>query len=95
MAKAKESFNKPYQESWDTKDMKNYYAQMEQSSKKAYEERELFKRQFINTSAENKYNDGFAWTKIAKENNITNPSLLTVGQKLKMPKETSSCQHSL
>lgn len=36
--------------------------------------------------AENKYNDGFAWTKIAKENNIKNPSLLAVGQKLKMPK---------
>lgn len=36
--------------------------------------------------AEEKYNDGFAWTKIAKENNIKNPSILVVGQKLKMPK---------
>jgi len=35
--------------------------------------------------AENKYNDGYAWTKIAKENNLKNASILYVGQKLKMP----------
>jgi len=32
-----------------------------------------------------KYNDGYAWTKIAKENNLKNASIITVGQKLKMP----------
>jgi len=35
--------------------------------------------------AEKKYNDGYAWTKIAKENNLRNASVITVGQKLKMP----------
>ncbi len=35
--------------------------------------------------AEKKYNDGYAWVKIAKENNIKNASVLYVGQKLKMP----------
>lgn len=35
--------------------------------------------------AEKKYNDGYAWTKIAKENNLKNASVLSVGQKLKMP----------
>jgi len=35
--------------------------------------------------AEKKYNDGYAWTKIAKENNLKNVSVLYVGQKLKMP----------
>ena len=35
--------------------------------------------------AEKKYNDGYAWTKIAKENNIKNVSVLYVGQKLKLP----------
>jgi nucleoid-associated protein YgaU len=32
-----------------------------------------------------KYNDGYSWTKIAKENNLKNASVLLVGQKLKMP----------
>lgn len=32
-----------------------------------------------------KYNDGYSWTKIAKENNLKNVSVLLVGQKLKMP----------
>lgn len=32
-----------------------------------------------------KYNDGYAWTKIAKENNLKNVSVLYAGQKLKMP----------
>lgn len=32
-----------------------------------------------------KYNDGYAWTKIAKENNLKNASILYVGQELKMP----------
>ena len=32
-----------------------------------------------------KYNDGYAWTRIAKENNLKNASVLTVGQKLKLP----------
>lgn len=35
--------------------------------------------------AEKKYNDGYAWTKIAKENNLKNASIISVGQKLKMP----------
>ncbi len=35
--------------------------------------------------AEKKYNDGYAWTKIAKENNLKNASVISVGQKLKMP----------
>lgn len=35
--------------------------------------------------AEKKYNDGYAWTKIAKENDLKNASVLHVGQKLKMP----------
>lgn len=35
--------------------------------------------------AEKKYNDGYAWTKIAKENNLKNASIVYVGQKLKMP----------
>ncbi|MDD4026965.1 MAG: LysM peptidoglycan-binding domain-containing protein [Candidatus Shapirobacteria bacterium] len=34
--------------------------------------------------AEKKYNDGYSWTKIAKENNLKNVSVLYVGQKLKM-----------
>lgn len=32
-----------------------------------------------------KYNDGNAWTKIAKENNLKNASLIYSGQELKMP----------
>lgn len=35
--------------------------------------------------AEKKYNDGYTWTKIAKENNLKNASIVYVGQKLKMP----------
>lgn len=35
--------------------------------------------------AEKRYNDGYAWTKIAKENNLKNPGVLYVGQELKMP----------
>ena len=35
--------------------------------------------------AEKKYNDGYAWTKIAEENDLKNPSIVYVGQKLKMP----------
>ena len=35
--------------------------------------------------AEKRYNDGYAWTKIAKENNLKNASVITAGQKLKMP----------
>ena len=35
--------------------------------------------------AENKYNDGYAWSKIAKANNLKNASILYAGQKLKMP----------
>ena len=37
MAKAKESFTSPLQESWNTADMKTYYSEMEKSSKKAYD----------------------------------------------------------
>ena len=32
-----------------------------------------------------RYNDGYAWTKIAKENNLKNPGMLYTGQELKMP----------
>ena len=35
--------------------------------------------------AEKKYNNGYIWVEIAKENNIKNASILYVGQKLKMP----------
>jgi nucleoid-associated protein YgaU len=35
--------------------------------------------------AEKKYNDGYAWSKIAKANNLKNASILYAGQKLKMP----------
>lgn len=33
-----------------------------------------------------KYNDGFAWTEIAKINNLKNASLLEAGQKIVLPK---------
>ena len=32
------------------------------------------------------YGDGFAWSKIAKVNKITNPNLIEVGQKLQIPR---------
>jgi nucleoid-associated protein YgaU len=35
--------------------------------------------------AEKKYNNGYIWSSIAKENNIKNVSIIYVGQKLKMP----------
>lgn len=35
--------------------------------------------------AKSQYNDGYAWTKIAKENNLKNVGIIHVGQKLKMP----------
>ena len=35
--------------------------------------------------AENKYNDGFVWSEIAKINNISQPYQLEVGQKLILP----------
>jgi len=35
--------------------------------------------------AEKKYNDGYAWVKIAKENNLKNVSVLYIDQELKMP----------
>lgn len=36
--------------------------------------------------AVDKYNDGYAWTEIAKANNLKNPSSLETGQKLNLPK---------
>ena len=36
--------------------------------------------------AENAYNDGYKWTDVAKANNITDPGMITVGQKLTLPK---------
>lgn len=36
--------------------------------------------------AVNKYNDGFAWTEIAKANNLNKPHQIEVGQKLILPK---------
>jgi nucleoid-associated protein YgaU len=36
--------------------------------------------------AQTKYNDGYAWSKIATANNLKNPSSLEVGQKLILPK---------
>lgn len=36
--------------------------------------------------AEAKYNDGYKWSQIAKENNLKNPSNIEVGQKLVLPK---------
>ncbi|HOR01700.1 MAG TPA: LysM peptidoglycan-binding domain-containing protein [Candidatus Woesebacteria bacterium] len=35
--------------------------------------------------AEKKYNNGYAWTEIAKANNIKNPSVIEVGQKIVLP----------
>lgn len=35
--------------------------------------------------AENKYGNGFLWTKIASENKLTNGSVIEVGQKLSLP----------
>jgi len=36
--------------------------------------------------AQKKYGDGYKWTEIAKANNLKNPSVLEIGQKLTMPK---------
>jgi len=36
--------------------------------------------------AQNKYNNGYAWTEIAKANNLKNPSSIEVGQKIILPK---------
>ena len=36
--------------------------------------------------AQNKYNNGYAWSDIAKANNLKNPSSIEVGQKLVLPK---------
>jgi nucleoid-associated protein YgaU len=36
--------------------------------------------------SEKYYNDGYQWSKIAQENNLTNPDYLEVGQELKLPK---------
>ncbi|GIW62971.1 MAG: hypothetical protein KatS3mg090_0797 [Patescibacteria group bacterium] len=35
--------------------------------------------------AQEVYGDGYAWTKIAKANNLSNPNILFTGQKLKIP----------
>ena len=35
--------------------------------------------------AEKKYNNGYAWTEIAKANNIKNPSAIEAGQKIVLP----------
>ena len=35
--------------------------------------------------ASNRYNSGYKWVDIAKENDLGNPSLLAVGQELKLP----------
>jgi nucleoid-associated protein YgaU len=35
--------------------------------------------------AEKKYNNGYVWTEIAKANNIKNPSIIEVGQKIVLP----------
>lgn len=36
--------------------------------------------------AEMKYNDGYKWSQIAKENNLKNPGSIEIGQKLVLPK---------
>lgn len=36
--------------------------------------------------AVNKYNDGYKWSQIAKENNLKNPGSIEIGQKLILPK---------
>lgn len=36
--------------------------------------------------AKKEYGDGYAWVKIAKENNLKNPGILITGQKLFLPK---------
>ncbi len=36
--------------------------------------------------AQNKYNNGYVWSDIAKANNLKNPSSIEVGQKLVLPK---------
>lgn len=35
--------------------------------------------------AQNKYNDGYKWTEIVKANNITEPGIIEIGQKLTLP----------
>ena len=35
--------------------------------------------------AEKKYNNGYAWTEIAKANNLNNPSVIELGQKITLP----------
>lgn len=35
--------------------------------------------------AEKKYNDGYKWVEIAKKNNISNPGVLEIGDKLMLP----------
>lgn len=45
--------------------------------------------------AEKKYNDGYAWAKIAKDNNLKNASIIYVGQKLKMPVMESTITASI
>ncbi len=39
--------------------------------------------------AERKYNNGYAWTEIAKANNLKNPGILEAGQKLVIPEKVS------
>lgn len=42
------------------------------------------------TISEKYYGTGYEWTKIAKENNLTNPSKIEVGQSLKVPTATQT-----
>lgn len=44
------------------------------------------KGDYLWSIAEKFYGDGFAWTKIAQANNLSNPSLIHEGNELKIPK---------
>ena len=41
------------------------------------------------------YGDGYKWSEIAKENNLSNPGLLAVGQELKMPQIEKSQEETV
>ncbi len=44
--------------------------------------------------SEKYYQDGYKWVKIAKENNLSNPDFLEVGQELRIPKLIANIQES-
>lgn len=57
--------------------------QNDESSKKIYE---VVYGDNLWKIAEKQYGSGYAWVNIAKENNLKNPGIIKVGQKLNLPK---------